>query len=134
MVDGADDSDRAAILARRQRFIALALSGLSVACGDDGNTTSPMPCLDIGPQTDSASTTGASATDSMSGPVETSAATTSATESSGTTGMPMPCLDVAPDSSSGTTDAEGSTTTSGDTSGTSGSTGAPMPCLVPPGG
>lgn len=38
--------DRAAILARRQRFIALALSGLATACTlpDCG---SPEPCLDV---------------------------------------------------------------------------------------
>lgn len=42
----ADDSDRAAILARRQRFILLALSGvapLAAAC-----RTPPQPCLSIG--------------------------------------------------------------------------------------
>lgn len=38
-----DESDRAAILARRQRFIAIALSGLAstTAC------TAPQPCLNI---------------------------------------------------------------------------------------
>jgi len=38
-----DEGDRAAILARRQRFIAIALSGLAstVAC------TAPQPCLNI---------------------------------------------------------------------------------------
>lgn len=42
-----DDPDRAAILARRQRFVAIALSGLAtggVAC------TKPQPCLDVGPE------------------------------------------------------------------------------------
>jgi hypothetical protein len=42
----ADDSDRAAILARRQRFILLALTGvapLASAC-----TTPPQPCLSVG--------------------------------------------------------------------------------------
>ncbi len=39
-----DDGDRAAILARRQRFIAIALSGLASA----GTTcTAPQPCLNI---------------------------------------------------------------------------------------
>jgi hypothetical protein len=39
-----DDPDRAAILARRQRFVAIALSSLAtggVAC------TKPQPCLDV---------------------------------------------------------------------------------------
>ncbi len=39
-----DDEDRNAILARRNRFIGLALSGMAVVgCGDDEAT--PMPCL-----------------------------------------------------------------------------------------
>jgi hypothetical protein len=131
MVDGDDDADRAAILARRQRFIALAISGMAAGCGDDSsNSSTAMPCLDVAPQTDSVSTTATTATDSMSGPVDTTAET-----SGGTTGMPMPCLDVAPDSSTGTTDGtssgDGSTST---TTGGESSSGAPMPCLVPPGG
>lgn len=130
MVD--DDPDRAAILARRQRFITLALSGMTLGCGDDGSTTSsPMPCLDAPPQTESMSggTTG-TATDSMSGPVETTAESTAQTsEGTSTTGMPMPCLDVAPDSSSGTTDG---TSTTSSTDGDSSSSG-PMPCLAPKG-
>ncbi|HWB79245.1 MAG TPA: hypothetical protein VG755_29995 [Nannocystaceae bacterium] len=127
MVD--DDPDRAAILARRQRFITLALSGLTLGCGDDGgSTSSPMPCLDIGPQTESMSD---GTTDSMSGPVETTAESTAqSSDGTSTTGMPMPCLDVAPDSSSGTTD--GTSTTSA-TDGESSSSGGPMPCLAPKG-
>jgi hypothetical protein len=123
-----DDPDRAAILARRQRFITLALSGMTLGCGDDsGNTSSPMPCLDA-PQTESVSTT-QNATDSMSGPVETTAESSATTDGTSTTGMPMPCLDVAPDSSSGTTDG---TTSTGATDGDSSSSG-PMPCLAPKG-
>ena len=38
-----DGHDRAAILARRQRFIAIALSSLAVAC--TGRTSKPQPCL-----------------------------------------------------------------------------------------
>ncbi|MCA9637459.1 MAG: hypothetical protein KC420_15640, partial [Myxococcales bacterium] len=40
-----EDPDRAAILARRQRFIAIALSGLATgsAC------TKPQPCLNVAP-------------------------------------------------------------------------------------
>ena len=128
MVD--DDPDRAAILARRQRFITLALSGMALGCGDDGGTTSsPMPCLDAPPQTESMSTT-ESATDSMSGPVETTAESgAETTDGTSTTGMPMPCLDVAPDSSSGTSDG---TSTTDATDGGSSSSG-PMPCLAPKG-
>lgn len=86
---GGDDPDRAAILARRQRFIALALSGLATtaACekpkedpaapkadkgtpqgkGDDG--APPQACLKVAPPEP---------------------------EGEGSTGRPMPCLDVAP--------------------------------------
>lgn len=42
------DPDRAAILARRKRFIAMALTGLTAtagACGDKG--AMPQPCLDV---------------------------------------------------------------------------------------
>ncbi len=39
------DPDRAAILARRQRFIALALAGLAGATTLDG--CAPKPCLDV---------------------------------------------------------------------------------------
>jgi hypothetical protein len=83
-----DDPDRAAILARRQRFIALALSGLAsaTACekpkadpstpkdvkatqeGKDDKGAPPQPCLNVQrvePEAESA-------------------------------GKPMPCLDVAP--------------------------------------
>lgn len=134
--DDAGDSDaldRAAILARRQRFIALALSGLAVACGDDsGNGTSPMPCLDVAPQTESATMTGQTdtGTDSMS---STSAST------SGSTGTPMPCLDVAPPTSSGPSDESTTSSTGTDTDdtatdgGSSDSTGKPQPCLAPKG-
>lgn len=38
------DPDRAAILARRQRFVALALSGLAASCTAK---TQPQPCLDV---------------------------------------------------------------------------------------
>jgi hypothetical protein len=82
-----EDPDRAAILARRQRFIALALSGLATttACekpkedpstptkaaqeGKDANGTPPHPCLNVAPLEP---------------------------ESGESTGKPMPCLDVAP--------------------------------------
>lgn len=98
--DERDGSDRAAILERRQRFIALTLSGLA-ACGDGA---SPTPCLDVAPQTESSATgdgtDGSTSTDS--------------------TGMPMPCLDVNPTTVSDSTGPTGpSETTTGDDSGTS---------------
>lgn len=39
------DVDRAAILARRQRFIALALSGLASACTSNERPARPQACL-----------------------------------------------------------------------------------------
>jgi hypothetical protein len=43
-----DDEDRKAILARRNRFVAIALTGLAAgpACGDDAT---PMVCLEAAP-------------------------------------------------------------------------------------
>ncbi len=48
---GKDDPDRAAILARRNRFIAVALSGLTTALSgcDDKDSTGPEPCLKKAP-------------------------------------------------------------------------------------
>jgi hypothetical protein len=99
--DDRSDPDRAAILARRQRFIALALSGLSASCGKNGG--SPTPCLDVGP-------------------AETSSADDGASSSS--SGMPMPCLDIGPVTEStaddtGTDSSDTSGTDSTDTGGTS---------------
>ena len=85
-----DDPDRAAILARRQRFIALALSGLAstTACekpkedpstpkdtkatqeGKDDKVAPTQACLKVAPPTEP--------------------------ETGDSTGKPMPCLDVAP--------------------------------------
>ena len=62
------DPDRAAILARRQRFIALALSGLTTAACDQP-TNKPDACLKV----------------KVSDPKEPK-----------TTGEPRACLDVAP--------------------------------------
>lgn len=126
--DDSGDLDRTAILARRQRFIALALSSLAATCGDDNGTSSgPMPCLDVAPQTESAT---ASTTDP----------TATATEgmTSTTTGMPMPCLDVSPETSGDESGPSESTTSSGTDGGTgadsgSDSTGRPQPCLAPKG-
>lgn len=131
-----DGTDRAAILARRQRFIALALSGLAAACGDDsGNGTSPMPCLDVAPQTESATMTG---TQTETGASTDSMSSTSVTTTAGSTSTPMPCLDVQPPTSSGPDD--DSTTSTGtdtddgtDDGASSDSTGRPQPCLAPKG-
>lgn len=43
----ADDEDRDAILRRRQRFLAVALGGVTVvgACGDDDDGPPPQVCL-----------------------------------------------------------------------------------------
>lgn len=41
--DDESDHDRGAILARRQRFIAIALTSLAAACAN--RPTSPQPCL-----------------------------------------------------------------------------------------
>jgi len=111
--DERDDPDRAAILARRQRFIAMTLSGLAASCGNGGK---PQPCLDIAPMTESAD-------DGMT-------STSAGTDGSSTTGMPMPCLDIGPmtsetgtttgtDEATGTVDESGST----DDTGTTGTTG-----------
>lgn len=101
MADDSNDPDRSAILARRQRFIALALSGLAVGCGDDSSTStgSPMPCLDVGQaptesvgateqgdatETDDASGTGGSGSSGGSGGSGTTGADTdSGSEASG---------------------------------------------------
>ena len=58
MGDDGQDPDRAAILARRRRFIALALGGLSTGCspGDETTTTNPQPCLDFPAQTETSAT------------------------------------------------------------------------------
>ncbi|MBC8072449.1 MAG: hypothetical protein IAG13_29270 [Deltaproteobacteria bacterium] len=122
--DDSDALDRAAILARRQRFIALALTGLAASCGDDASTTSsPMPCLDAPVQTESETMTGTSEADATA---------------SGTTGMQQPCLGAMPETSSSdsTGVAESTTSTGTDTGattdtgdGTGSSSGAPLPCL-----
>lgn len=92
-----DDPDRAAILARRQRFIALALSGLATAGCDKPNDepnapkgkaaegkaavegksdpgARPQPCLDVAPEPRDSAEVG----------------------SGGDDAKPVPCLEVAP--------------------------------------
>lgn len=99
------DPDRAAILARRQRFIALALSGLagSAAC----DACQPQPCLNIAqPQdeggdaktgdakTGDAKTTDAKTTDAKTGDAKT---TPQPCLHGGPPPKPQPCLEVMPD-------------------------------------
>ena len=54
-----DDPDRAAILKRRNRFIALALTGMAtVGCGGGSEDAEPMPCLEqVQPDTSGDETT-----------------------------------------------------------------------------
>ncbi len=67
-----EDPDRAAILARRRRFVAIALSGLAAGTGC---TPKPEPCLSVAPLDDPSGGTKPEA------PAEPE---------------PMPCLKVAP--------------------------------------
>ena len=101
--EGRDDLDRAAILARRQRFIALALSGLSASCG---KTSGPQVCLSIGPG-DSSTTDAGSGSES----------------GSGSTTMPMPCLDIGPMTTESSADDTGTSGTDTGTSDTTSDTG-----------
>lgn len=119
--DDDPELDRAAILARRQRFIALALSGLATTCGDDsvGTSTGPMPCL-------SPVTASASASDTDPTATASATSTTSGTDTDVTS-------ETSGDTSGG--DASASTGTDTDTAADSGSdsTGRPQPCLAPKG-
>jgi len=115
-----DDVDRAAILARRQKFIALALSGLAASCGDDKGAE-PQPCLDVGPVT--------------TGNVEPGE-TDGATSTTGGDGTGDTTGDTGSSSASGSGSSSGSDETAGSTSangGETGTTGRPMPCLAPKG-
>jgi hypothetical protein len=103
--DERDGLDPAAILARRQRFIALTLGGLA-ACGSEGT---PQPCLDVAGETGN-TTTNASTPATGDG-------TSSIGDSSSSSGMPMPCLDVDPS----TTSTSSSTGTTGDSTAADGS-------------
>jgi hypothetical protein len=95
--DERDGLDRAAILARRQRFIALTLGGLA-ACGSEGT---PQPCLDVAGETGTTTTTA-----SGSGPTDG----TSSVGDGSSSGMPMPCLDVDPSTTSAGPGTTGDTT------------------------
>jgi hypothetical protein len=46
-----DDEDSRAIIARRNRFIAIALAGMTTACGSDPEPPEPQPCLSVVPDT-----------------------------------------------------------------------------------
>lgn len=76
-----EDPDRAAILARRRRFVAIALSGLAAGTGC---TPKPEPCLKVAPPDDSSSgrpDPGPTSGQPEAAPVE-----------------PQPCLKIAPPS------------------------------------
>lgn len=96
-----DDHDRAAILARRQRFIALALSSLSVAC--TGRPSRPQPCLSPPmrdtqgeqPPIDGESATDANATDA-SEPDATATEDAKTNDTELHDAKPQPCLKVRP--------------------------------------
>lgn len=125
MGDDTDDLDRAAILARRQRFITLALSGLAVSCGSGGG---PVPCLEVSPPATDTGSTGGGATD---GETETGSTGASGTGSDGPTAGSSGGDGV---SSSGG-DAADTSTTGGDSASSTGdgneqgTTGRPVPCL-----
>ena len=111
------DPDRAAILARRQRFIALALTGLTTTACDKPTTKpdaclkvkvsdpkepkssgDPQPCLDVAPPATSTSSGGGSSDGPDPDPA-TTAEPTPCLEVEPTPHpclSPKPCLDVAP--------------------------------------
>ncbi|MCX4247957.1 hypothetical protein [Paraliomyxa miuraensis] len=128
MDDRTDDPDRAAILARRQRFIALALSGLAVACGDDGPSPTPMPCLDVGPVTTSTAEDDGS-TLGMTGQVDGSTTGGSDGSATGDDGDTTAGSSEGPSSSSASEGDAGASSTGGGSETDEGSTGRPMPCL-----
>lgn len=107
------DPDRAAILARRQRFIALAISGLSASCGKENG--SPQPCLDVAPMETSSADDGATSSEGEG------------SSSSGSSGMPMPCLDIGPMTESSADDtgtsSDGTDSSGSDSSGSDSTTG-----------
>jgi hypothetical protein len=86
-----DDPDRAAILARRQRFIAIALSGLATATACDKPKADPSTPKDAKADESKQDDKGAPPQACLKvAPPEPVPADGSST------GMPMPCLDVAP--------------------------------------
>lgn len=113
-----DDVDRAAILARRQKFIALALSGLAASCGDDGMTGEPQPCLDVGPVT-----TGNVEPGDTDGATSTTGGNDSGDSTGGSEGGSGSSSDSGDDTAGSTSANDGET----------GTTGRPMPCLAPKG-
>lgn len=82
-----DDPDRAAILARRQRFIALALSGLATAACDKPNDEPSAPKVD--------KTVQEGKDDGGTRPHPCLSIVAPEAGEGGSTGKPMPCLEVA---------------------------------------
>lgn len=113
------DPDRAAILARRRRFVALALGGLATGC------TPGRPNSEV---------TGDSAGESTSGESSSGGESSSSGVESDT--APRPCLkfDLPPEPETDTDTESGgeSESGSGDTGTETGATTGPRPCLVPP--
>lgn len=95
--DADDDPDRAAILARRQRFVAIALSGLA-ATASEACRPQPHPCLNVvgpeEPQPDAPQDGSETppAEPPAETPVEEAPTETSAAE--GPEANPTPCLNV----------------------------------------
>jgi hypothetical protein len=100
--DPEHDEDREAILARRSRFMAAALSTLVLA-----NCGTPQPCLDIavdaGPDADADADASPlpcltdSSWEREAGPDADPQPCLSAPLDAGEDAKPMPCLDIAPD-------------------------------------
>ena len=116
------DPDRAAIMARRRQFIAVALGGLASGCAPPKPNPTPTTTGET------ATATGGTATESESGSgdSESEAGESEAGDSESETG-PQPCLkfDLPPEPGTDTGDT-GDETDSGTETG-------PRPCLVPPG-
>lgn len=115
MDDDDRDADRAAIMARRRQFVAVALGGLATSCA---------------PGKPAGSTTEDSASESR-GPTGSgeSGETGSGGESESETGEPRACLkfDIPPSSETESGSDES------DTGSEDGGTTGPRPCLAPPG-
>ncbi len=110
-----EEVDRDAILARRARFVATALAGLTGLTACDPR---PQPCLEIAPLPPrTAPSTEATAMPCLSPLMEH--------EDPPDAGAPRPCLDVAPPPSS-------SSTTSPTPSASGSAAPAPSPCLSLP--
>ena len=89
------DPDRAAILARRQRFIAIALSGLAGAAACDG--CGPKPCLNIATPDSVDPPNGDDPKDGAPHPCLSAVPEPDPVEPGDPKAKPQPCLEVARD-------------------------------------